>query len=64
VLHEDIGIEPNLFPLSCMETSKDFGFVISRNLILLSNVLEITSLIGLGSLCHGNRRKSNISLTG
>ncbi len=50
VLCKGVIIKPNFFPLSGMTMNKDFGLVVSRNLIPISDMLEITSLIGLGAL--------------
>ena len=49
MLRKGIGIEPNLFALSCMAVLKDFDLIGCRNLFPLSNMLILTNLSGLGA---------------
>ena len=49
MLHKSLSIQPNFFPLSRMAVLEDLCLISGRDLVPLSNVLEIASLIRLGA---------------
>jgi len=49
MLRESLSIQPNFFPLSCMAVLEDLRLISGRDLVPLSDVLEIASLIRLGA---------------
>ncbi len=49
MLSESLSIQPNFFSLSRMAVLEDLRLISSRDLVPLSDVLEIASLIRLGA---------------
>ena len=58
MLCESISVQPNFFALSRMAMLKDLSLVTGRDLVPLSDVCEITSLVRLGAflLVKGKER--------
>ncbi len=48
MLRKSLSIQPNFFPLSRMAVLEDLRLISGRDLVPLSDVLEIASLIWLG----------------
>jgi len=49
MLRESLSVQPNFFSLSRMAVLKDLHLISGRDLVPLSDVLEIASLIRLGA---------------
>ncbi len=49
MLCKGLGIKQNLSSLSCMAVLENFDLVVGRNFVPLSNMIEITGLVGLGA---------------
>ncbi len=47
MLRKSLSIQPNFFPLSCMAVLEDLCLISGGDLVPLSNVLEVASLMRL-----------------
>ena len=57
MLRESLSIQPNFFSLSCMAVLEDLRLISGRDLVPLSDVLEIASLIRLGAFFVVKRKE-------
>ncbi len=57
MLGKGISIQPNFLAMSGMAMLKDFSLVASRDLVPLSDVFEIASLIRLGAFLLVERKE-------